>query len=51
MQSNEQKIMYDIKNDCVVFDDDDDFQTLLKFQHEVSLLHANLFVITNFDFD
>ena len=31
MQSNMQKIIYDIKNNRFVFDDDDDLQTLLKF--------------------
>ena len=31
VQSNVQKIMYNIKNDRFVFDDDDDLQTLLKF--------------------
>ena len=31
MQSNVQKIMYNTKNDCFVFDDNDNLQTLLKF--------------------
>ena len=31
MQLNVQKIMYNIKNNCFVFNNDDDLQTLLKF--------------------
>ena len=50
MQSNLQKVMYDINNDCFVFDDKN-LQTLFRFQHSINLLHINLYMMTNFDFN
>ena len=41
--------MYDINNDRFTFDDDENFQTLFKFQHLINLSHINLYMITNFD--
>ena len=51
MQPNLQKIMYDINNDRFVFDNDEDFQTLFKSQYLTDLLHDNLYIMTDFDFN
>ena len=51
MQSNLQKIIYNINNNRFAFNDDENFQTLFKFQHSTNLLHVNLYVIINFDFN
>ena len=43
--------MYNINNDRFAFNDDENLQTLFKFQHSASLSHVNLYVITDFDFN
>ena len=43
--------MYDINNDRFVFDDDENFQTLFRSQHSADLLHIDLYIMTNFDFN
>ena len=50
MQSNLQKIIYDINNDRFAFDDNQNFQTLFRSQYLINLLHINLYVMINFDF-
>ena len=50
MQSNLQKIIYNINNDRFVFNDDKNLQTLFKFQHLINLSHANVYIMTDFDF-
>ena len=42
--------MYNINNDRFAFNDDENFQTLFKFQYSTNLLYVNLYIITNFDF-
>ena len=51
MQSNLQKIIYNISNDRFVFNDDKNFQTLFKSHHLTDLLHVNLYIMTNFNFN
>ena len=43
--------MYDINNDRFVFDDDENLQMLFKFQHSTNLLHVNLYIMIDFDFN
>ena len=50
MQSNLQKIIYNINNDRFVFDNNENFQTLFRFQHLIDLSHVSLYIITNFNF-
>ena len=50
IQSNLQKIMYDINNDRFIFYDDENFQTLFKFHHLTDLSHVKLYIERNFDF-
>ena len=45
------KIMYDINDNCFVFNDDENFQTLFKFQHSINLSYVSLYMMTNFDFN
>ena len=51
MQSNLQKIIYNINNDRFVFNDDENFQILFKSQYLINLSHVNLYMMTNFDFN
>ena len=51
MQSNLQKLMYDINNNRFAFDDDKNLQTLFRSQYSINLLHVNLYMMTNFDFN
>ena len=51
MQSNLQKIIYDINNDRFIFENDENLQTLFRFQHLTNLLQISLYIMTNFDFN
>ena len=50
IQSNLQKVIYDINNNCFIFNDDKNLQILFKFQYLIDLSHVSLYIITNYNF-